>query len=225
MEDKKEYYPEGTMKQTDNFKERQDKAKIVAEVVEKILIDETKKAFKKYGVDEKEGHYSVIAADYDDASKQKEIGKGVQAGKINVTLAKAKMSNPAAIKPVSFYEKTIMYGTKRLRSDIQLQIVDDALTINYKNSEAGAFQSKSNGPTYTKDKLNAKITIGKISGSKEFKKELQDFFQEICHKNVTGLCQTRGGRWLPPFRLPEGQKILKFEQKLAKNSPLATVSL
>lgn len=183
MEKGKEY-PKDTVKQTPDFEERQKLQKIAGEVVERLLKDETIKAFEKAGYEEKDGYLCMVAASYDDSNKPQEVGKGTEESKINLKIAKTKKANPAGITPVAYFQKELVEGAKRLINELQLEIEGKNLHITYKNTEAAAFFPKSDGPTYKPNKLNAKRTFTNISDSKKFEKELRDFFAELAEEEV-----------------------------------------
>jgi len=60
-----EIYPKGTKQETDDFALRQKIKKIVGDETEAILKEETFKAFKKLGYEEKEGYMFMAAAGED----------------------------------------------------------------------------------------------------------------------------------------------------------------
>ena len=183
MEKGKEY-PKDTVKQTPEFAERQKIMKMAGEITERLLKDETIKAFKKAGYEEKDGYLCMIAADYDDSNEPLEAGKGTQEQKINLKIAKTKKANPAGVTPVAYFQKQIVEGAKRLINDLQLDLEGKNLHITYKNTEAASFFPKSDGPTYSPDKLNAKRTFSNIADSKKFEKELREFFSELAETEV-----------------------------------------
>lgn len=181
-------YPDGIVQQTDEFKKRQEIKNLVGELIEKTAKEEIKKAFKKLGFDEKDGYYSVIANDED--GKQREVGKGTAEGKVNVTISKPKNLNPDASKPISYMQKVVTFGGKKLVSEIYLEIVGENLQISYKNTEDSGFQQQSDGPTYAARELEKKATLP-ISDTKEFKKKVKDMFESISEAEAEYLTQTK----------------------------------
>ena len=186
-----EIYPKGTKQETDDFALRQKIKKIVGDETEAIVKEETFKAFKKLGYEEKEG-YMFMAASGEDG-KEKEIGKGVQEGKLNVTISKPKMLNMGAIRPVSYMQKVTSFGGKRIISELYLEIIDNTVNISYKNTEASGFHQSSNKDTYAPRKLDKNATIPGVTDTKSFKSKLKDFFAEIAEAEAEYLTGTKIG--------------------------------
>jgi len=186
-----EIYPKGTKQETDDFALRQKIKKIVGDETEAILKEETFKAFKKLGYEEKEGYMFMAAAGED--GKEKEVGKGVQEGKLNVTISKPKMLNMGAVRPVSYMQKVTTFGGKRIISELYLEIIDDTVNISYKNTEASGFHQSSNKDTYAPRKLDKNATIPGVTDTKSFKSKLKEFFTEIAEAEAEYLTGTKIG--------------------------------
>lgn len=189
--EKNQIYPDGIKKETDEFAERKKIKQLLGDTVESVVKDETKAAYEKMGYKEKDGYLSVIAVG--DDRKEREVGKGVAEGKVNVTISKPKMLNPGAAKPVSYMQKVTSFGGKRIISEIYMEIVGETLSISYKNTEAAAFQETTIGNTYAPKKIEKNITISNISSEKELKSKLKKFFKEIVEKEAEYLTGTKIG--------------------------------
>lgn len=186
-----EIYPKGTKQETDDFALRQKIKKIVGDETEAIVKEETFKAFKKLGYEEKEGYMFIAAAGED--GKEKELGKGTQEGKLNVTISKPKMLNMGAVRPVSYMQKVTTFGGKRIISELYLEIIDDTVNISYKNTEASGFHQSSNKDTYAPRKLDKNATISGVTDTKSFKSKLKNFFAEIAEAEAEYLTGTKIG--------------------------------
>lgn len=189
--EQKNIYPEGTKQETEDFATRQKIKKIVGEDVEAVVKEETLKAFKDLGYKEKDGYMYIVAAGED--GKEKEVGKGTQEGKLNVTISKPKMLNMGAVRPVSYMQKVTTFGGKKLVSELYLEIIDETVNLNYKNTEASAFHQSSNGSTYSPRKLDKSETITGIKDTKSFKSKLKKFFSEIAKAEAEYLTGTKIG--------------------------------
>ena len=185
-----ELYPEGIVQQTEDFALRQKIKKIVGENVEEIIKEETIRAFKELGYDEKDGYMFVIAAGGKD-NKEKEVGKGTAEGKLIVTVSIPKMLNMGAVKPVSYMQKVSTFGGKKIVSEIYLEIKDKTVHVEYKNTEAAAFHQSSEKDTYAPNKLNKSGIISGIENEKTFKKDFKDFFSSIADAEARYLIGTK----------------------------------
>jgi len=185
-----ELYPKGIVQQTEDFAIRQKIKKIVGENVEEIIKEETIRAFKDLGYDEKDGYMFVLAAGGKD-NKEKEVGKGTSEGKLIVTVSIPKMLNMGAIKPVSYMQKVSTFGGKKLVSEIYMEIRDKSAHIEYKNTEAASFSQSSEKDTYAHHKLNKSAVISGIENEKTFKKDFADFFKPIAKAEAQYLVGTK----------------------------------
>lgn len=188
----KELYPKGTVNQTEEFALRQKIKKIVGENVEEIIKDETIKAFEKNGYKEKDGYMYVVAAGGKD-NNEKEVGKGVKEGKINVTVSIPKLLNMGATKPVSYMQKVTTFGGKKIISEIYLEILDTNVHIDYKNTEAAAFHQSSEKDSYAPKKLNKSGNITGIEKEGKFKSDFKEFFKSIAEAEAEYLIDTKIG--------------------------------
>jgi hypothetical protein len=186
----KELYPKGTVKQTEDFALRQKIKKIVGENVEEIIKEETINAFEELGYEEKDGYMFVIAAGGKDG-EEKEVGKGVKEGKLNVTVSTPKMLNMGAVKPVSYMQKVTTFGGKKIVSEIYLEIIDKTVHVEYKNTEASSFHQSSEKDTYAPNKLNKTGVITGLENEKTFKKDFKDFFKSIAEAEAKYLIGTK----------------------------------
>ena len=185
---KDEIYPKNVVQRTEEFEKRQEVKNLVGELIEKAAKEELKKAFKKLGFDEKDGYAYVIARDED--GEKREIGKGTQEGRVNVTISKPKNLNPTASKPISYMQKVVTFGGKKLVSEIYLEIIGSNLQITYKNTEDSGFQQQSDGPTYSARKLEKKASIP-IEDTKELKKKVKEMFESISEAEAEYISQTK----------------------------------
>jgi len=186
----KEIYPEGTVNQTEEFALRQKIKKLVGENVEEVIKEETIKAFEDLGYEEKDGYMFVVAAGGKD-NKEKEVGKGTQEGKLNVTVSIPKMLNMGAVKPVSYMQKVVTFGGKKIVSEIYLEIKDRTVHIEYKNTEAASFHPSSDKDTYAPNQLNKNGVISGIENEKTFRKDFKDFFESIAKAEAMYLVGTK----------------------------------
>ena len=189
--EEKDIYPKGTKQETEDFATRQKIKKIVGEEVENIVKEETVKAFKDLGYKEKDGYMYIIASD--ENGKEREVGKGTQEGKLNVTISKPKMLNMGAVRPVSYMQKSTTFGGKRIISEIYLEIIDETVNISYKNTEASGFHQSSNGSTYAPRTLENSTSINGIKDTKTFRSKLKKFFSEIAEAEAQYLTGTKIG--------------------------------
>ena len=185
-------YPEGTIPQTEDFALRQKIKKIVGENIEQIIKSETYDAFEKLGYEEKDDYLYIIAAGGND-NKEREVGKGVKEGKINVTVSTPKMLNMGAVKPVSYMQKVTTFGGKRIVSEIYLEIKDKIVFIDYKNTEASSFHQQTEKHTYAPNKLSKSGSISGIENEKSFVKDFKDFFKSIAEEEANYLVGTKIG--------------------------------
>jgi len=188
--EKEEIYPKNVVQQTDDFALRQKIKKIVGENIEEIIKEETINAFKELGYEEKDSYMFVIAAGGKDG-KEKEVGKGTQEGKLNVTVSIPKMLNMGATKPVSYMQKTSTFGGKKIVSEIYVEIKDKTVHIDYKNTEAAAFHQSSEKDTYAPNKLNKSGIISGIENEKTFIKDFKKFFKPIAQAEAEYLVGTK----------------------------------
>lgn len=186
----KEIYPKGTVNQTEDFAMRQKIKKIVGENIEESIKEETIKAFKELGYDEKDGYMFVIADGGKD-NKEKEVGKGTKEGKLIVTVSVPKMLNMGATKPVSYMQKVSTFGGKKLVSEIYMEIMDKNVYIDYKNTEAASFHQSSEKNTYAANELNKSTTISGIENENKFKKDFKNFFKSIAKAEAEYLIGTK----------------------------------
>jgi len=188
--EKKELYPKGIVKQTDEFALRQKIKKLVGDNVEETIKEATIDAFKELGFEEKDGYMYVLAAGGKDGG-EKEVGKGTANGKLIVTVSVPKMLNMGAVKPVSYMQKVSTFGGKKLVSEIYLEIQDETVHVEYKNTEAAAFHQSSEKDSYSANKLNKRGIISGTENEKTFKKEFKEFFKPIAEAEARYLIGTK----------------------------------
>ena len=189
--EKEDIYPSGTKHETEDFAIRQKIKQVVGDSIEEIVKEETFKAFKELGYKEKDGYMYVIAAGED--GKEREVGKGVQEGKLNVTISKPKMLNMGATRPVSYMQKTTTFGGKRIISEIYMEIIDDTVHVDYKNTEASAFHQSTEKDSYAPRKLEKSATLTDVKNEASFKKKLKEFFSGIVEAEAQYLTGTKIG--------------------------------
>ncbi len=147
----------------------------VVDIIKEILVSETEKAFDEKGIEKNDKPAGVYGTG-------KAYGFGANEGKYTVTVQN---------KTVTTFTKYVVYGGKRLISDINSIYEGDALMVQYKTTEDGVFRGikEKNGQSYT---FHKKFIL-KTSNLNNIKKTLQKIFLEIAKKEVEYLINTRLG--------------------------------
>jgi len=184
-------YPEGTKKETEEFTKRKEIKKLVDKAIKEIATEETYKAFKAIGYEEKQDHYFVYAKGEDDKD-YKEGGKGTSENKVNVTFSYPKKYSDGESAPaISNMQKITTFGGKKLVSELYISIKGAVLDITYKNTEDSGFHQQSTGSTYKARTLEDSISISNIGDLKTFKNKIKKFFQSICKAEAEYLTGTK----------------------------------
>lgn len=163
------------VKRDKEFQKKLDIKYEVRDLIKETLISETDRAFEKTGIEKTEKEAGVYA-------NGKPYGFGSSEGRYNVK-----------VQGVTFtsFSKEIVYGTKKIVSDINMVYEGNLLMLQYKTTEAGAFRgiSEKNGQSFTFHKKY----ILRTSDIGALKKTLKKIFYEIAQKEVEYLMSTRLG--------------------------------
>jgi hypothetical protein len=176
----KELSTNSEVKRADEFQDRITTKEKVMESVRELLESTTEDAFSKLGYQRVEGKAGV----YGDES---EYGSGAKENKYQIRLAGKTKSN---------VEKQIIFGAKRLESQINIDYRDDVVVIEYKTTEAAAFRGANRDSKYTGTgkamMVNEKATIP-VKSMKEFDKKLKEMFEDAAKREIEYLTSTKLG--------------------------------
>jgi len=163
------------VKRDKDFQDHLDLQYSVVDIIKENLISQTEKAFAEKGIEKNDkpaGFYG----------NGKPYGFGVEEGKYTITVQN---------KTATSFTKYVIYGSKRLNSDINCVYESDVLMVQYKTTEDGVFRGikEKNGQSYT---FHKKFIL-KTNSLPEIKKTIQKIFFEIAQKEVEFLVNTRIG--------------------------------
>jgi len=183
---KETQYPLGTKKETKEFAKRKEIKKNVFQLVKQIAKEESFNAFKKKGYQEKDDGYFVYGK-INQKEEEKVGGKGVKENKINITISTPKKySGDGDTAPaVSYFQKVLTIGGKKNISEIYVNVNNEILEVDYKNTEDSTFLQSNVGS------LKKKITITDITNIKNLKKQLKEFFKNISEAEANYLTGTK----------------------------------
>ena len=180
MAENNKIYPDGTSKETEEFKERRDVNEIANELIKKVVIETTEKAFRSVGKEKASKSDKDTNHNNGEYATGKRYGNGTENNEFNVTV-----SYPKGAKAPSNFQKVTTWSGKQLISTIKVQIIDTDITVEYENTEAASFI---NGKG-----LNGEKTFKDIIKKSEFEKELKKYFQEIADAEVSYILGTKIG--------------------------------
>lgn len=171
----KAYSTNAEVKRSDDFQKMTDIKYEVKDIIKELLISETDRAFKEAGIEKTEKPAGVYGSG-------KAYGFGAHEGKYNVQ-----------VQGVTFtsFTKEIVYGSKRMISDINMVYEASLVMVQYKTTEAGVFRGieKKYGQSFTFHKKY----ILKTNDIGAIKKTLKKIFFEIAQKEVDFLISTKLG--------------------------------
>lgn len=185
MADKKdkELSTNAEVKRSDAVQDRIELKTQVLDLIKELLDSTTEEAFSKLGYERVEKHAGVYGTG-------KEYGSGAEEDKYQIRLAGKTKTN---------IEKQIVFGAKRIESEINLVFKDGVLNLEYKTPESGFFRGVEEPWTVkTDDKgtngymINLKSSF-KTNNLKTLKKELSNFFKKIANQEVGYLSNTKLG--------------------------------
>jgi hypothetical protein len=163
------------VKRNDDFQKMTDIKYEVGDIIKELLVSETDRAFKEAGIEKTDKPAGVYG-------NGKAYGFGAHEGRYNVK-----------VQGVTFtsFTKEIVYGGKKMLSDINMVYEANLLMVQYKTTEAGIFRGikEKNGQSFTFHKKY----ILKTNDIGAIKKTLKKIFFEIAEKEVDFLITTKLG--------------------------------
>jgi len=180
MAENNKVYPDGTSKETEEFKERRDVNDIANELIKKVAIETTEKAFKSVGKEKASKSDQDTNFNNGEYATEKRYGNGTENNEFNVTI-----SFPKGAKAPSNFQKVTTWSGKQLISTIKVQITGSDIAIEYENTEAASFIDGKG--------LNGEKTFKEITNKSKFEKELKEYFQKIADAEVSYLLGTKIG--------------------------------
>ena len=123
------------VKRNDDFQKRTDIKYEIGDIIKELLVSETDRAFKEAGIEKTDKPAGVYG-------NGKAYGFGAHEGRYNVK-----------VQGVTFtsFTKEIVYGGKKMLSDINMVYEANLLMVQYKTTEAGIFRGikEKNGQSFT----------------------------------------------------------------------------
>ncbi len=147
----------------------------VLDTVKELLVSETDKAFKECNIEKADKPAGVYGTG-------KEYGFGSMEGKYNVQVQG---------KTIASITKEVIYGAKRMLSDINLVFEGNNVTVQYKTTEDGIFRGikRKDGQSYCFQKKYL-LKSNKLA---DIKKTLSKVFFENAQKEIEYILNTRLG--------------------------------
>jgi len=150
-------------KRSDDFQKRVDAKKKVIELARELLVSTTEDEFSKLGYEQVEGEAGFYGngKSYGSGSKESRYSIKIE-GVTNASLT-----------------KKIQFGAKRMQSDINFELKENIISIEYTTTEAGFFRGvDKEGIPYTLDKT---ISID-VDNESQLKSKMKDFFKMASKK-------------------------------------------
>jgi hypothetical protein len=171
----KAYSTNAEVKRSDEFQKTTDIKYEVSDIIKELLTTETDRAFKEAGIEKTDKPAGVYGSG-------KAYGFGAHEGKYNVK-----------VQGVTFasFTKEVVYGSKKMISDINMVYEANLLMVQYKTTEAGIFRGikDKNGQSFTFHKKY----ILKTNDVGAIKKTLKKIFFDIAQKEIEFLMSTKLG--------------------------------
>lgn len=177
----------GEEKRGDNFSKIHDNTQKFHDKIKELLISTTESEFDKLGFEKND----KIAGVYGDGTT---YGRGVEEDKYSVTVtARPRKFNSSINKSHGYgngtFEKQIILGTKRLESQVDFEIKNGILHLQYRSPEAMFFRGDDVRETGETFMVKKKISIS----LKDAESALKKLFKDAAHKEIGYITNTKLG--------------------------------
>lgn len=177
----------GEEKRSDNFSKVHDNTQKLHDKIKELLISTTESELEKLGFEKND----KIAGVYGDGTT---YGRGVEEEKYSVTVtARPRKFNSSMNKSHGYgngtFEKQIIIGTKRLESQVDFEIKNGILHLQYRSPEAMFFRGHDVRDTGETFMVRKKISIP----IKDIESTLKKEFKDAAYKEIGYITNTKLG--------------------------------